>query len=59
MWMTIARLSSPGDPLIQARHEQAFSTADEELRRQAMVAAETWIKTHTGGKQAQVDAKAQ
>ena len=33
MWLSIARLSSPGDPLIQARHEQAFSTADEEQRR--------------------------
>ena len=40
MWLSIARLSSPGDPLIQARHEQAFSTAGEEQRRQAMTLAE-------------------
>ena len=56
MWLSIARLSSPGDPVIQARHEQAFSTADEELRREAMVAAERWVKKSTGGPQAQVDA---
>jgi hypothetical protein len=56
MWLSIARLSSPGDPVIQARHEQAFSTADEALRREAMVGAEAWIKKRTGGAQAQVDA---
>jgi hypothetical protein len=59
MWLTIARLSSPGDPVIQAHHEQAFSTADEDLRREAMVAAEAWITKRTGGPQAQVDAQAQ
>jgi TPR repeat protein len=53
MWLSIARLSSPGDPMIQSRHEQAFSTADEELRRSAMVAAEAWLKDRTGGEQAQ------
>jgi hypothetical protein len=59
IWLTIARLSSPGDPVIQAHHEQAFSTADEDLRREAMVAAEAWITKRTGGPQAQVDAQAQ
>ncbi|MGH6923182.1 MAG: tetratricopeptide repeat protein [Propylenella sp.] len=58
MWLSIARLSSPGDPVIQARHEQAFSTADETLRRDAMLAAEAWIKQRTGGTQAQVDPRA-
>jgi uncharacterized protein len=53
MWLSIARLSSPGDPVIQARHEQAFSTADEDLRRQAMAMAQTWIDHNTGGAQAQ------
>jgi hypothetical protein len=57
-WLTIARLSSPGDPAIQAAHEQAFSTADEDLRRQAMAAAKAWIKKHTGGAQAQADTTA-
>lgn len=52
-WLTIARLSSPGDPVIQARHEQAFSTADEDLRRGAMASAEAWITNRTGGAQAQ------
>ena len=59
MWLSIARLSSPGDPLIQARHEQAFSTADEALRRDAMLAAEAWLHERTGGAQAQADAPAQ
>jgi TPR repeat protein len=53
MWLSIARLLSPGDPVIQARHEQAFSTADEEQRRQAMAMAETWVAHNTGGAQAQ------
>ncbi len=52
-WLSIARLASPGDPVIQARHEQAFSTANEELRRAAMTAAETWMTNRTGGAQAQ------
>jgi TPR repeat protein len=56
MWLTIARLSSPGDPIIQAKHEQAFSTADESLRRDAMLAAEAWMKKRTGGATAQADA---
>jgi TPR repeat protein len=56
-WLTIARLASPGDPVIQAYHEQAFSTADEELRRQAMSAAESWTKRRGGGAQAQADAQ--
>lgn len=42
-WMTIARLSSPGDPQIQARHEEAFSTASEEDRRRAIEEAQEWI----------------
>lgn len=58
MWLSIARLSSPGDPLIQARHEQAFSTADEDQRREAMAMAEAWIAHNTGGAQAQVTAPA-
>lgn len=49
MWLSIARLMSPGDPVIQARHEQAFSTASEEQRREAMAMAETWISHNTGG----------
>jgi uncharacterized protein len=53
MWLSIARLSSPGDPLIQARHEQAFSTASEDQRREAMGMAEVWIAHNTGGAQAQ------
>jgi exopolysaccharide production negative regulator len=53
MWLTIARLSSPGDPVIQARHEQAFSTADESQRREAMALAEAWVAHRTGGAQAQ------
>jgi len=53
MWLSVARLSSPGDPLIQARHEQAFSTAGEEQRRDAMAMAETWIAHNGGGEQAQ------
>jgi TPR repeat protein len=58
MWLSIARLSSPGDPVIQARHEQAFSTAGEEQRREAMAMAETWIAHNTGGAQAQAGSAA-
>ena len=58
MWLSIARLSSPGDPLIQARHEQAFSTAGEDQRREAIAMAETWIAHNTGGTQAQMTAPA-
>jgi hypothetical protein len=56
MWLTIARLSSPGDPQIQARHEQAFSTASEDQRRDALTMAEAWIAQRTGGAQAQATA---
>ena len=49
MWLSIAQLHEPGDPVIQARHEQAFSTASEEQRREAMAMAETWISHNTGG----------
>ena len=42
-WLTIARLSSPGDPFIQSRQENAFSTADENERRRAMEQAEEWV----------------
>jgi TPR repeat protein len=52
MWLSIARLTNPGDPTIQARHEQAFSTASEDQRRQAMALAEEWIAKHGGGRQA-------
>jgi TPR repeat protein len=57
MWLSIARLSNPGDPVIQARHEQAFSTADEDLRREAMMAAEAWVNGRAGGARAQVQAE--
>lgn len=53
MWLSIARLSSPGDPSIQARHEQAFSTADEGQRREAMSLAQAWMAKKSGGIQAQ------
>lgn len=46
MWLSVARLSSPGDPVIQARHEQAFSTADEDDRRDAMAMAEAWLASN-------------
>lgn len=43
MWLTIARLNGHGDPVIQAQHEQAFSTADEKERKTATALAEDWI----------------
>ena len=46
MWLSVARLSSPGDPVVQARHEQAFSTADEDDRRDAMAMAEAWLDSN-------------
>jgi TPR repeat protein len=49
MWLSIAKLSSPTDPTIHARQEQAFSTASEEDRRQAMALAENWIAERDGG----------
>ena len=49
MWLSVARLSSPGDPAIQARHEQAFSTADEEDRRDAVAMAEAWLSSNGAG----------
>lgn len=56
MWLSIARLSSPGDPGIQARHEQAFSTASEDQRRQAMALAEGWLaKRNVGAARAQIE----
>jgi len=53
MWLSIARMSSPGDPLIQARHEQAFSTASEDQRREAVEDAEESIARHAIPAQAQ------
>jgi TPR repeat protein len=53
MWISIARLTSVGDPQIQARHEQAFSMATEADRREAMRLAEGWISRRGGGVQAQ------
>jgi TPR repeat protein len=53
MWLSIARLSSPSDPQIQSRHEQAFSTASEEERREAMGLAEAWLGRRNAGPQAQ------
>jgi hypothetical protein len=35
--------------MVQARHEQAFSTASEEERRQAIAMAQTWIEHNAGG----------
>lgn len=49
MWLSVARLSNPGDPLVQARHEQAFSAADEDDRREAMAMAEAWLDTNGAG----------
>jgi hypothetical protein len=49
MWLSVARLSSPGDPAIQARHEQAFSMADEEDRRDAVAMAEAWLSSNGTG----------
>ena len=49
MWLSLARLLSPGDPMVQARHEQAFSTAGEDERRQAIAMAQTWIEHNAGG----------
>ena len=48
MWLSIAKLLSPSDPLVQSRHEQAFSTASEEERRRAMVLAEEWVAREAG-----------
>jgi TPR repeat protein len=59
MWLSIARLSSPGDPLVQARHEQAFSTAGEEQRRQAIAMAETWLAHNGPSAQAQAQTQTQ
>jgi hypothetical protein len=47
MWLTVAHLLRPGDPLLQGRHEEAFSTASEEQRRKAMGKAEEWMAKHT------------
>jgi TPR repeat protein len=55
MWLSIARLSSPGDPVIQAQHEQAFATADEEQRRQAMALAEERLAGRMGSTQAKAN----
>jgi TPR repeat protein len=52
MWLSIAQLSSPGDPGIQVLHEQVFSTASEEERRQAIGLAEAWIANSSGGARA-------
>ena len=54
MWLSIAKLASPGDPTIQAIHEQAFSTAGEDDRRQAMARAEKWVANRLGA-QAQLE----
>jgi TPR repeat protein len=53
MWLSIARLTSPGDPVIQAEHEQAFSTAEAEQRQEAMTLAQAWMARRTGGARAQ------
>jgi TPR repeat protein len=52
MWLSIARLANPGDPLTQARHEQAFSTASEDERRRAAEDATAWIARNTPPAQA-------
>jgi TPR repeat protein len=52
MWLSIARLTKPSDPMIQSRHEQAFSTASEDERRQAMALAQEWIAKNGTSRQA-------
>ncbi len=59
MWLSIARLARPGDPLIQARHEAAFSTASEEQRREAMQQAEEWMSRNVVRTQARAQTQAQ
>jgi hypothetical protein len=54
MWLTIARLNSPGDAVIQARHEEAFSTATEDERRESTRLAEAWVARQGVQAQAQV-----
>lgn len=49
MWLSVASLSSPGDPEIHARHEQAFSVADEEQQRQATALAKDWVSSNVAG----------
>ena len=53
-WLTIARLSSPNDPFIQVRQEQAFSTASESERRRAMEQAEEWMADNLPQAQAEI-----
>jgi TPR repeat protein len=59
MWLSIARLARPGDPLIQARHEAAFSTASEEQRREGMQQAEEWMSRNVVRTQARAQTQAQ
>jgi TPR repeat protein len=54
MWLSVARLSQPGDRTIQLRHEEAFSTAGEAERRQATAMAEDWLARNGAAAQAQV-----
>ena len=49
MWLSIARLSSPGDPAIEARHQQVFATADEDQRLQAAALAKDWVSSNVAG----------
>jgi hypothetical protein len=55
MWLSIARLSSPADPVIQALHEQAFATSDADQRKQAMALAQERVSGAIGRTQAKAD----
>jgi TPR repeat protein len=52
-WLSIAALSTPGDPQIRAMHEQAFSTATEEQRRDSLARAQDWLNRHVQTQAAQ------
>jgi TPR repeat protein len=55
-WLSIAHLSNPGDPQVQSMHEQAFSTASEEQRREALARAGDWIARNVQMQAAQTPA---
>lgn len=60
MWLSIARVSNPGDPAIQVQHEQAFSTAEEGQRRQASARADDWLaRNGDGGPRTQAQAQSE
>lgn len=49
MWLSIAHLTSPGDPSIQARRDQLAAMADDEERRKAVALAEEWVSRNVAG----------